>query len=170
MTVSGRRLLHLDKRWPQSASAIPLFREGYRCGRQCAFARLPLKSRTAQPENTRSGARAQELARNGLEFGLERVVFADGNSYNIFVRVLWNFLSHTERRIFVAEITSTSPKATSEKRSYSVAEVAEILGVSKRSVYNLCSSGELKSVRVGTKLRISKKSFDEWLDGTDIED
>ena len=70
----------------------------------------------------------------------------------------------------MAEITSTNPRATPEKRSYSVAEVAEILGVSKRSVYNLCSSGELKSVRVGTKLRISKKSFDEWLDGTDIED
>lgn len=55
--------------------------------------------------------------------------------------------------------------AGSEKRSYSVAEIAEILGVSKRSVYNLCSSGAIKSVRVGTKLRISKKSFDDWLDG-----
>ena len=70
----------------------------------------------------------------------------------------------------MAEITSTSPKATSEKRSYSVAEVAQILGVSKRSVYKLCSSGELKSVRIGTKLRISKKSFDEWLDGVDHVD
>ena len=70
----------------------------------------------------------------------------------------------------MAEITSTNPRATPEKRSYSVAEVAEILGVSKRSVYNLCSSGELKSVRIGTKLRISKKSFDEWLDGVDQVD
>ena len=65
----------------------------------------------------------------------------------------------------MAEITSTNPRATPEKRSYS-----EILGVSKRSVYNLCSSGELKSVRIGTKLRISKKSFDEWLDGVDHVD
>lgn len=52
-----------------------------------------------------------------------------------------------------------------DKRSYSVAEAASILGVSKRSVYNLCSQGAFKSVRIGTKLRISKKSFDEWLDG-----
>ena len=92
--------LYLDKRWPQLALAIPLFRESYRSGRQCAVARLPLKSRTAQPENTRSGARAQELARNGLEFGLERVVFADGDSYNIYVRILWNFLSHARKEDF----------------------------------------------------------------------
>lgn len=70
----------------------------------------------------------------------------------------------------MAEFNSIQPKAVSEKRSYSVAEVADILGVSKRSVYNLCASGELKSVRIGTRLRISKKSFDEWLDGCESED
>lgn len=69
----------------------------------------------------------------------------------------------------MAENNSIHPKAVSEKRSYSVAEVADILNVSKRSVYNLCASGELKSVRIGTKLRISKKSFDEWLDGGDLD-
>lgn len=65
----------------------------------------------------------------------------------------------------MADIISTCPKAVSERRSYSVAEIAEILNVSKRSVYNLCANGVIKSVKVGTKLRISKKSFDEWLDG-----
>ena len=70
----------------------------------------------------------------------------------------------------MAEITSTNPRATPEKRSYSVAEVAEILGVSKRSVYKLCSSGELKNVRIRTKLRISKKSVDEWLGGVNHVD
>lgn len=57
-------------------------------------------------------------------------------------------------------------QAISDKRSYSVAEAAEILGVSKRSIYNLCSQDAFKSVRIGSKLRISKKSFDEWLDGS----
>lgn len=56
-------------------------------------------------------------------------------------------------------------QAFSEKRSYSVVEAADILGVSKRSIYNLCSQGAFKSVRVGKKLRISRKSLDEWLDG-----
>lgn len=60
---------------------------------------------------------------------------------------------------------NNAPKEKPEKRSYSVAEVAEILGVSRRSIYNLCSAEMFKTVRVGTKLRISKKSFDQWLDG-----
>ena len=68
----------------------------------------------------------------------------------------------------MADIISTHSKTITEKRSYSVAEVAEILNVSKRSVYNLCASGMIKSVRIGTKLRISKKTFDEWLDGENI--
>ncbi len=68
----------------------------------------------------------------------------------------------------MADLNINSREAISEKRSYSVAEAAEILGVSKRSVYNLCSSGAFKCVRIGTKLRISKKSFDDWLDGNNI--
>jgi len=81
-----------------------------------------------------------------------------------------DFSSATHRKggSSVAEMNIIHQEAISEKRSYSVAEVAEILGVSKRSVYNLCSSGAFKCVRIGTKLRISKKSFDEWLDGNNI--
>ena len=63
------------------------------------------------------------------------------------------------------ENTINNPSAESDKRSYSVSEAAAILGVSKRSIYNLCAQDAFKSVRIGTKLRISKKSFDEWLDG-----
>ena len=62
-------------------------------------------------------------------------------------------------------ITENTGQADSEKRSYSVEEAARILGVSKRTAYKLCSQELFKSVRIGTKLRISKKSFDEWLDG-----
>ena len=62
-------------------------------------------------------------------------------------------------------ITENTGQADSETRSSSVEEAARILGVSKRSVYKLCSQELFKSVRIGTKLRISKKSFDEWLDG-----
>ena len=65
----------------------------------------------------------------------------------------------------MAEHRNAIPNADSEKRSYSVAEAAEILGVSKRSIYKLCSANTFKTVRIGKKLRISRKSFDEWLDG-----
>lgn len=65
----------------------------------------------------------------------------------------------------MAEHRNAIPNADSEKRSYSVAEAAEILGVSKRSIYKLCSVNAFKTVCIGKKLRISRKSFDEWLDG-----
>lgn len=65
----------------------------------------------------------------------------------------------------MAEHTNTTPETSPEKRSYSVTEAAEILGVSKRSVYNLCAANAFKTVRIGKKLRISRKSFDAWLDG-----
>ena len=65
----------------------------------------------------------------------------------------------------MAEHRNAIPNADSEKRSYAVAEAAEILGVSKRSIYKLCSANAFKTVRIGKKLRISRKSFDEWLDG-----
>ena len=65
------------------------------------------------------------------------------------------------------QFLENTDRKNAEKRSYSVSEAAEILGVSKRSIYNLCASGAFKSVRIGTKLRISRKSFDEWLDGSD---
>ena len=50
------------------------------------------------------------------------------------------------------------------KRTYTVAEVMEILDVSRKMAYELCNSGSFKTVRVGRSIRISKVSFDEWLD------
>ena len=40
--------------------------------------------------------------------------------------------------------------------------------LSQHKVYELCNSGEFKIVRIGRTIRISKLSFDEWLDN--IED
>lgn len=53
----------------------------------------------------------------------------------------------------------------SEKRTYTVQEVKEILGISRPSVYNLLKKNEIRWVRLdGGKYRISKRSFDDWLD------
>ena len=54
--------------------------------------------------------------------------------------------------------------ATNEKRTYSVQEIAEILQISRSMAYNLCSQSLFKTVRVGKYVRVSKPSFDEWLD------
>ena len=51
-----------------------------------------------------------------------------------------------------------------EKRCYSVKELQEILGISRPSVYELLRRNEFRWVQIGNRYRISKKSFDAWLD------
>ena len=52
----------------------------------------------------------------------------------------------------------------SAQRTYNAKEVAEILGVSLRTVYTLCeTTNDFKVLRMGKRcLRIHKKSFDKW--------
>ena len=52
----------------------------------------------------------------------------------------------------------------SEKRCYTVKDLQDILGVSRPSVYDLLKKNEFRWILVGGKYRISKKSFDAWLD------
>ncbi len=52
-----------------------------------------------------------------------------------------------------------------EKRCYTVEELQIILEVSRPTVYNLIRQNQFRAFQVcGGKWRISKKSFDEWLD------
>lgn len=51
-----------------------------------------------------------------------------------------------------------------EKRTYTVPEIQDILGIGKNSAYSLVKSGAFRTVRIGGSIRISKKSFDIWLD------
>ena len=54
------------------------------------------------------------------------------------------------------------------RRTYLVEDIAEILGIGRSSAYELVKQGHFKIVRIGTAIRISKKSFDEWLDSQNI--
>ncbi len=56
------------------------------------------------------------------------------------------------------------PKTSVGKRTYSVDEIRDILNIGRRKAYELCNSGCFKIVRVGRSIRVSKASFDEWLD------
>ena len=64
----------------------------------------------------------------------------------------------------VLTIGQAKQNSTINKRVYSVAEIIEILGVSRKKAYELCNTGCFSIVRVGRIIRISKISFDEWLD------
>ena len=52
-----------------------------------------------------------------------------------------------------------------EKRCYTVEDLQNILMCSKGTVYELLKKNEFRYVRLGKGgYRISRKSFDEWLD------
>ena len=51
-----------------------------------------------------------------------------------------------------------------EKRCYTVKEIQDILGIGRPTVYELLKKNEFRWIQIGTKSRISKKSFDGWLD------
>ena len=50
-----------------------------------------------------------------------------------------------------------------DKKTYSVLEIADILQISKSKAYELCKQPDFKVVRLGRTIRISKASFDDWL-------
>lgn len=51
-----------------------------------------------------------------------------------------------------------------EKRSYTVNEISSLLQISRSKAYDLCKQNLFRIIKVGRSVRISKKSFDEWLD------
>ena len=61
-------------------------------------------------------------------------------------------------------IEVTTIQTEYEKRTYTVSEIQDILGIGRVSAYSLVKSNVFRSVRVGDSIRISKRSFDAWLD------
>ena len=57
-----------------------------------------------------------------------------------------------------------SPISDNEKRAYSVDDIMAILDISRSSAYILIKKNLFRSIKIGNQLRISKASFDEWLD------
>lgn len=78
--------------------------------------------------------------------------------------------------MFEEQVTAINEKAgreweasQGEKRVYTVDEIMDILSVGKTTAYRLVHSGVFHSVKVGNQHRISKKSFDQWLDNQKME-
>lgn len=64
----------------------------------------------------------------------------------------------------MSQILERANDNVSEKRTYKVEDIAAMLNIGRTSAYNLIKEGHFKTVRVGNAIRISKKSFDKWLD------
>lgn len=68
----------------------------------------------------------------------------------------------------MSQTRNGTKKETPERRTYTVDDIAQILGIGRTSAYILVKEGHFKIVRIGNAIRISKRSFDEWLDSLDL--
>ena len=70
---------------------------------------------------------------------------------------------------------TSNEKGPPQSRTYTVNDIAAILGIGRASAYKLANSGLFKTIRIGNMIRISRKSFEDWLkikgldDETEIE-
>jgi len=62
------------------------------------------------------------------------------------------------------QTNNTQTREVPVKRAYTVEEIANILRIGKSSAYDLIKQGHFKTVKIGTAIRVSQKSFDFWLD------
>lgn len=66
----------------------------------------------------------------------------------------------------IAKINGASQTAPM-KKSYSVAEIQQILGISRPTAYKLIKQEKFQTIRLNNNnIRIIKSSFDEWLNST----
>ena len=74
-------------------------------------------------------------------------------------------LSQTKGVLIVISDTQNAQSPTKDKKTYTVEEIAEQLDISKKVAYSLVKSGQFSYVRAGKAIRVSKVSFDKWLNG-----
>lgn len=70
--------------------------------------------------------------------------------------------------VLMSQTWNGTKKETPERRTYTVEDIAQILGIGRTSAYILVKEGHFKIVRIGNAIRVSKRSFDEWLDSLDL--
>ena len=55
---------------------------------------------------------------------------------------------------------------TFEQRVYTIEEIMVILKIGRNAAYKLANSGAFSCVKIGSHYRISRDSFDNWLEST----
>ena len=97
-----------------------------------------------------------------------------GNTYS----VRYNYKDHAGKpckgwETFKTKAEAQERKITVEKElldgtflvpdTMTVEEIAQLLAISNRAAYNLCNTTkDFKVIRLGTSIRVSKQSFDDW--------
>ena len=55
-----------------------------------------------------------------------------------------------------------------EPRTYTVEQIAAMLNIGHTTAYQLVKQKEFRIVRIGNVIRVSRKSFDEWLESLEL--
>lgn len=63
----------------------------------------------------------------------------------------------------IADEENAIGMTNSDKKTYTVDEIATILNISKKATYALIKRNVFHSIKVGRLIRVSKSSFDKWL-------
>lgn len=50
-----------------------------------------------------------------------------------------------------------------KRQTYTVSEVAEILGIGRNTAYDCCRNGEIPTVRIGGRILIPRAAIDDLL-------
>ena len=90
---------------------------------------------------------------------------------------MWQRVSRGHFKMLLAQMednlmsTNTpNEKGTPQSRTYTVNDIAAILGIGRASAYKLANSGLFKTIRIGNMIRISRKSFEDWLKMEGLDD
>lgn len=65
---------------------------------------------------------------------------------------------------------NTNTLEEGRKRCYTVRDIQKILRISRPTAYELIKRNEFRTIFVGGRHLISKRSFDAWLDGEAAEE
>lgn len=60
-------------------------------------------------------------------------------------------------------MSASKEKPAPQNRTYTVDDIAAILGIGRTTAYKLAKSGAFKIICIGNVIRISRQSFEEWL-------
>lgn len=64
---------------------------------------------------------------------------------------------------------NTDKKDQPECRTYTVEEIAAMLGIGRTTAYQLVREQHFRSIRIGNTIRVLKLSFEDWLENSEQE-
>lgn len=110
--------------------------------------------------------RSCESARNGAPGNTKKVLLLPPNILHCIIEPRYHrVVGDATKGEFMDSIPDNERKGDGlPQRTYRVCEIAKILGISNASAYRLIKEGHFNTVRIGTSIRISRQSFDDWLD------